>query len=34
MHDGMLTAGIIHMPSPPLLIKIMGRPLWSTTKLS
>jgi len=27
MYDAMLSVGTFHMPSPPLLIEIMGHPL-------
>ena len=33
MHEYMFGVGTIYMPPPPLLIKIMGHPLQSTTKL-
>lgn len=33
MHECMLSVGTIYMLSPPLLVKIMGHPLQSTTKL-
>jgi len=29
----MISVGTIHMPSSPILVKIMGGPLQSTTKL-